>query len=54
MPMYNLIERGDIYLKPSGSLRGYYRDMPSEAKNAAKAGSESIKSKVKITEKSPW
>ena len=31
MPMYNLIERGDNYLKPSGSLREYYRDMPSEA-----------------------
>ena len=28
MPMYNLIEYSDTYLKISGSLRQHYRDEP--------------------------
>ena len=40
MPMYNLIEYGNSYSKTSGSLSKYYRDMPSDADNAAIAESE--------------
>ena len=29
IPMYNLIEYSDIYLKTSGSLWQYYRDEPA-------------------------
>ena len=29
MPVYNLIEYGDIYSKTSGSLLKYYRDDPN-------------------------
>ena len=29
MPIYNLIENSDAYLKTSGSLRQYYRDEPT-------------------------
>ena len=29
MPIYNLIEHSDAYLKTSGSLRQYYRDEPT-------------------------
>ena len=47
MPMYNLKEFGDIYAKTSGSLWQYYRDEP----NDNLAGSESFKSKTKITKK---
>ena len=49
MPMYNLIEYSDNYSKTSGSLRQYYKDDP----NDNLANSESFKSKVKITGKTP-
>ena len=45
MPMYNLIEYSDNYAKTSGS----YRDGP----NDNLADSESFKSKIKITGKTP-
>ena len=47
--MYNLIEYSDDYLKTSGSLWQYYKDEP----NDTIADSESFKSKVKITGKTP-
>ena len=49
MPMYNLIENSDNYSKTSGSLWQYYKDDP----NDNLANSESFKSKVKITGKTP-
>ena len=49
MSMYNLIEYSDNYWKTSGSLWQYYRDDPNN--NLAK--SESFKSKIKITGKTP-
>ena len=49
MPMYNLIENSDNYAKTSGSLWQYYRDEP----NDNLADSESFKSKIKITGKTP-
>ena len=49
MPMYNLIDYSDNYAKTSGSLWQYYRD---EA-NDNLADSESFKSKLKITGKTP-
>ena len=49
MPMYNLIEYSDNYAKTSGSLWQYYRDEP----NNNLVDSESFKSKIKITEKTP-
>ena len=49
MPMYNLIECSGNYVKTSGSLWQYYRHEP----NNNLAGSESFKSKVKITGKTP-
>ena len=49
MPMYNLIEYSDNYSKTSGSLWKYYKDDP----NDNIANSESFKSKVKITRKTP-
>ena len=49
MPMYNLIEYSDNYLKTSGSLWLYYKDDP----NDNSTDSESFKSKVKITGKTP-
>ena len=49
MPMYNLIEYSDNYSKTSGSLLQYYRDEP----NDNLADSESFKSKIKITGKTP-
>ena len=49
MPMYNLIEYSDNYAKASGSLWQYYRDEP----NDDLADSESFKSKIKITGKTP-
>ena len=49
MPMYNLIEYIDNYSKTSGSLWQYYKDDP----NDNIANSESFKSKVKITGKTP-
>ena len=47
--MYNLIEYSDNYSKTSGSLRQYYKDDP----NHNLTDSESFKSKVKITGKTP-
>ena len=47
--MYNLIEYNDSYSKTSGSLWQYYKDGP----NDNIADSESFKSKVKITQKTP-
>ena len=47
--MYNLIEYSDNYAKTSGSLWQYYRDEP----NDNLADSESYKSKIKITGKTP-
>ena len=49
MPLYNLIEYSDNYVKTSGSLWQYYRDEP----NDNLAVSESFKSKIKMTRKSP-
>ena len=49
MPMYNFIEYSDNYLKTSGSLRQFYRDEPHD--NITE--SESFKSKIKITRKTP-
>ena len=49
MPMYNLIEYSDNYPKTSGSLWRYYKDDP----NDNLTDSESFKSKVKITGKTP-
>ena len=53
MPIYNLIEYTDNYSKTPGGLWQYYRDMPGEEEDAAIADSESFKSKVKITVKTP-
>ena len=49
MPMYNLIEYSDNYVKTSGSLWQYYRDEP----NNVLVNSESLKFKVRITGKTP-
>ena len=49
MPMYNLIEYSDNYSKTSESLWQYYKDDPND--NLAR--SESFKSKIKITGKTP-
>ena len=49
MPMYNLTEYSDNYSKTSGSLWQYYKDEP----NDNIADSESFRSKVKITVKTP-
>ena len=49
MPMYNLVEYSDNYSKTSGSLWQYYKDDP----NDNIADSESFKSKIKITGKTP-
>ena len=49
MPIYNLIECSNNYVKTSGSLRQYYRDEP----NNNLADSVSFKSKIKITGKAP-
>ena len=49
MPMYNLIEYSDNYGKTAGSLWQYFRDEP----NDNLANSESFKSKIKITGKTP-
>ena len=49
MPMYNLIEYSNNYSKTSGSLWQYYKDDP----NDNIADSESFKSKLKITGKTP-
>ena len=49
MPMYNLIEYSDNYSKTSGSLWQYYKD----ESNDNLTDSESFKSKIKITGKTP-
>ena len=49
MPMYNLTEYSDNYSKTSGSLWQYYKDEP----NNNIMESESFKSKIKITGKTP-
>ena len=49
MPMCNLIEYSDNFSKTCGSLWQYYKDEPND--NIAR--SESFKSKVKITGKTP-
>ena len=47
--MYNLIEYSDNYSKISGSLQQYHKDDPND--NITQ--SESFKSKIKITGKTP-
>ena len=49
MPMHNLIEYSDNYARTTGSLWQYFRDDP----NDNLADSESFKSKIKITGKTP-
>ena len=49
MPLYNLLEYSNNYAKTSGSLWQYYRD----EQNYNLADSESFKSKIKITGKTP-
>ena len=49
MPMYNLTEYSDNYLKTCGSLWQYYKDEP----NDNLTNSEPFKSKIKITENTP-
>ena len=49
MPMYNLIKYSDNYAKTSGSLWQYFRDELDDNL----ANSESFKSKIKITGKTP-
>ena len=49
MPMYNVIGYSDNYSKTSGSLWQYYKDDPND--NITQ--SESFKSKIKITGKTP-
>ena len=49
MPMYNLIEYSNNYVKTIGSLWQYFRDEP----NDNLANSQSFKSKIKITGKTP-
>ena len=49
MPMYNLIEYSDNYSKTSRSLWQYYEDDPND--NITQ--SETLKSKIKITGKTP-
>ena len=49
MPMYNLIEYSDNYAKTTGSLWQYFRDEPNDNIE----DSESFKSKIKITGKTP-
>ena len=49
MPMYNLIEYSDNHVKTTGSLWQYFRDEPDDNIE----DSESFKSKIKITGKTP-
>ena len=49
MPMYTLIEYSDNYAKTTGSLWQYFRDEPDDDLE----DSESFKSKIKITGKTP-
>ena len=50
MPMYDLIEYSDNYSKTSGILWHYYKDDPNDNME----NSESFKSKIKITGKTPY
>ena len=50
MPVHNLIEHSDNYAKTSGSLWQYFRDEPDDNNIE---DSESFKSKIKITGKTP-
>ena len=50
MPMYNLIEYSDNYAKTCGNLWQYFRDEPDDNNIE---DSESFKSKIKITGKTP-
>ena len=45
MPMYNLIEYSDNYVKTTGSLWQYFREEPNDGLR----NSKSFKSKIKIT-----
>ena len=49
VPMHNLIEYSDNYAKTTGSLWQYFRDEPDDDIE----NSESFKSKIKITGKTP-
>ena len=49
MPMYNLIEYSNDYMKASGSLWKYFRDEPDDNLGDF----ESFESKIKITGKAP-
>ena len=49
MPMYNLIEHSDNYVKTFGCLWQYYRDEPDDNLEY----SESFKSKIKKAGKTP-
>ena len=49
MSLYNLLEYNDNYAKTSGTLWQYYKDEPDDNL----AYSESFKSKIKITRKTP-
>lgn len=49
MPMYNLITYTDNYFKISETLLQYFREQLGETNNAPLTGSESFKSKVKLT-----
>ena len=49
IPMYNLMEYSDNYAKTTGSLWQYFRDEPDDNIE----DSESFKSKIKITGKTP-
>ena len=49
MPIYNLLEYSDNYVKISGSSWQYFRDEPDDNLE----DSESFKSKIKITGKTP-
>ena len=54
MPMYNLIEYSDNYAKTTGSLWQYFRDDDDDGGDDINIeDSKSIKSKVKITGKTP-
>ena len=50
MPMYNFIEYSNNYSKTSESIQQYYGDEPADI---AITNSESFKSKVRITGKTP-
>ena len=51
MPMYNLTKYSDNYAKTTGNAWQYFRDKPND--NRADSHSESFKSKMKVTGKTP-